>query len=235
MVNGWRAWVPWCLLLQAAFLGWASAAACGCGSDGGLLIVTVLMLVLGGQAARWSLPSTHPEQRLIGRFLWVLLVLVCAWLALQSRGHVLLLGAFALILAWALIWWMASPEGRRWVPLGVTLGAVVMVALSDVVQRQAWLWIPSATALSWAMLVGVWAAYRWWPKAPHAWGARVAMLMAHGVLAISVWAQVSPGAAAWGLLTVLALAWRPSERMAGLVALLHGAALTLALWRMGWY
>jgi hypothetical protein len=61
------------------------------------------------------------------------------------------------------------------------------------------------------------------------------MLMAHGVLAISVWAQVSPGAAAWGLLTVLALAWRPSERMAGLVALLHGAALTLALWRMGWH
>lgn len=225
------------MLLQAAFLGWASAAACGCGSDGRLLIVTVLMLALGGQAARWSLPSTHPEQRLIGRFLWVLLVLVCAWLALQSRGHVLLLGAFALILAWALIWWMASPEWRRWVPLGVTLGSVVMVALSDVVQRQAWLWIPSATALSWAMLVGVWAAYRWWPKAPHAWGARVAMLMAHGVLAISVWAQVSPGAAAWGLLTVLALAlaWRPSERMAGMVALLHGAALTLALWRMGWH
>lgn len=233
MVFSFWGWMPWVLLFQAGLLGGASAAACGCGSDGVLLFTTWVLLVLGAQASRWSVLGVAHDLRVSGRFMWVLVVLGLVWLALQSRGHVLVLGGMAMVLARGLAFMVASPVGRQWTPLGVILVALVLVALSDGVQRQAWLWIPSATALSWAMLVGVWAAFRCWDTQPSAGWVRVVSSLAHACLAASVWALVSPQAAAWGLVTLPMVLWRPTQHTAMLTALLHGAVLTLALWQMG--
>ena len=214
-------------------LGWASASASGCGTDVLLLAATALTVVVGLQAWRWSVPNSIGDDRMLARILWGLLVLGLVWLAVSSRGHVLGLGLFVIVLGTL---WRPSPfdrHTRSWQPVGVALGVWAVVAASDVVQRQAWLWIPSATSASFALLVGGFAAYRYWTSVPSVATARVWVFMAHAILAASVWTQISPMAAVWGLVTWPGVLLRLGERSLLALALLHGGALSLALWWMG--
>jgi len=223
----------WALAALSVCLGWASASACGCGTDPLLLAATALTMVVGLQAWRWSAPNGTGDDRMLARTLWGLVVLGLVWLSVNSRGHVLGLGLFLIVLGTR---WRPTPSYRNtrsWQPVGVALGVWALIAVSYVVQRQAWLWIPSATSASLALLVGVFSAYRYRSPVPSVATARAWVFIAHAILATSVWAQVSPTAAVWGLVTWPGVLLRWGERTLLTLVLLHGGALTLALWSMG--
>lgn len=167
----------------AVVLGWATAAACGCGFDWPRALAT-LVLALAAHAGANVLNDYHDARngadaantgglfpftggsRLIQRgrvtqatthaVAWALLGLVTLGgllLALHTRGGLLLIGMAGLLLAWA---YSAPPlrlMTRGWGELAVAATWWLVVLGADYVQRQAFFLIPAYSAVSLGLLV----------------------------------------------------------------------------------
>ena len=199
---------------------------------------------------------------------WTLLALAAmggVWLAVQSSGALLLLGLGGLVLAWA---YSAPPlqlMHRGWGEVVVALAWWGVVLGADLVQRERFFLIPAVTAVGFALLVANVLLVAGLPDARSdaAVGKRTLavrlgptgaallsgalVLWAYGWLAVTVWAQIPPASALWGLasapLSLLAWVWlwrqrhRP-QRLAPAIALavagacVHGLALAAGVWQV---
>ena len=152
----------------------------------------------------------------------LLLVLVPAGLllAVKTAGGVLLLGLAGLLLVWA---YSAPPlrlMARGLGELAVAGAWFLVVVGSDYVQRRQFFIIPASAALSFALLVAALLLINGCPDAQAdasvgkrtlavrlgpmgaAWAYLGLVLAAHGWLAASVWLQIPPASALWGLVSL---------------------------------
>lgn len=272
--------------LVGCVLGMATAAACGCGFDevkGGLTVLLALMAHAGANvlndacdadsgadaANTQALSPWAGGARLIqqGRvtlaqtrqWAWTLLALSAMgglWLAVQSSGALLAMGAAGLVLAWA---YSAPPLRLMHRGLGEVVVALAwwgVVVGADLVQRERFFLIPAVTAVSFALLVANILLVAGLPDARSdaAVGKRTlaVRLGSHGVavmstsvvllayvwLAVTVWAQIPPAAAIWGLWSLplsaagVWLLWRhrlAPQRLAWVMALNVAAAVVHGL------
>jgi 1,4-dihydroxy-2-naphthoate octaprenyltransferase len=231
----------------ACVLGMATAAACGCGFDALKAAVTVVLALMahaganvlndacdaanGADAANTApLRPFSGGSRLIqqGRvtlaqtrqWAWTLLALSAMgglWLAVQSSGALLALGAAGLLLGWA---YSAPPlrlMSRGWGEVVVALAWWGVVVGADLVQRERFFLIPAVAAVSFALLVANILLVAGLPDAcaDASVGKRTLavrlgpqgvvlvsgalVLLAHGWLAATVWALIPPASAIWGL------------------------------------
>lgn len=272
--------------LVGCVLGMATAAACGCGFDevkGGLTVLLALMAHAGANvlndacdadsgadaANTRALSPWTGGARLIqqGRvtlaqtrqWAWTLLALSAMgglWLAVQSSGALLAMGAAGLVLAWA---YSAPPLRLMHRGLGEVVVALAwwgVVVGADLVQRERFFLIPAVTAVSFALLVANILLVAGLPDArsdaavgkrtlavrlgPH--GVAVmstsVVLLAYVWLGVTVWAQIPPAAAIWGLWSLplsaagVWLLWRhrlAPQRLAWVMALNVAAAVVHGL------
>lgn len=281
----------------ACVLGMATAAACGCGFDALKGGVTVLLAVMahaganvlndacdaanGADAANTApLSPFSGGARLIqqGRvtvahtrqWAWTLLALSAMgglWLAVQSSGALLALGAAGLALAWA---YSAPPlrlMERGWGEAVVALAWWGVVVGADLVQRERFFLIPAVTAVGFALLVANILLVAGLPDARSdaAVGKRTLavrlgptgaallsgalVLWAYGWLLVTVWAQIPPASALWGLvsapLSLLGWGWlwrrrhapqrlAPAMGLAIAAAAAHGLALAAGVLQVAW-
>jgi 1,4-dihydroxy-2-naphthoate octaprenyltransferase len=169
---------------------------------------------------------------------WGLLTLVALgglWLAVNSGGGLLLVGAMGLLLGWA---YSAPPLALMTRGLGeFTVAGVwwLMVVGADYVQRGQFFVIPASLALSYALLVANILLVNGLPDAVSdakvgkrtlavrlgprlaAWLYLLLALLAHGWLALSAGLLIPPMQALWGLvslplsLVAAALVWQRCE------------------------
>jgi len=235
------------MTLVACVLGMATAAACGCGFDevkAATTVVLALMAHAGANVLNDACDATNGADaanteplspfsggaRLIqqGRvtvaqtrqWAWTLLALSAIgglWLAVQSSGALLALGAAGLLLGWA---YSAPPlrlMSRGWGEVVVALAWWGVVVGADLVQRERFFLIPAVAAVSFALLVANILLVAGLPdaRADASVGKRTLavrlgpqgvvlvsgalVLLAHGWLAATVWALIPPAAAIWGL------------------------------------
>jgi 1,4-dihydroxy-2-naphthoate octaprenyltransferase len=272
--------------LVGCVLGMATAAACGCGFDevkGGLTVLLALMAHAGANvlndacdadsgadaANTQALSPWTGGARLIqqGRvtlaqtrqWAWTLLALSAMgglWLAVQSSGALLAMGAAGLVLAWA---YSAPPLRLMHRGLGEVVVALAwwgVVVGADLVQRERFFLIPAVAAVSFALLVANILLVAGLPDArsdaavgkrtlavrlgPH--GVAVmstsVVLLAYVWLGVTVWAQIPPAAAIWGLWSLplsaagVWLLWRhrlAPQRLAWVMALNVAAAVVHGL------
>ena len=171
------------ITVVACLIGFASAAACGCGFDPGLAAATLLLALIahaGGNVlndyhdARSGADAANTQglfpftggSRLIQQgvvseaqtrqlALALLLVLVPGglWLAVRSGGGLLLIGLVGVGLAWA---YSAPPLALMRRGLGEAAVALIwwlVVIGADYVQRGRFFLIPAVVAVSYALLV----------------------------------------------------------------------------------
>lgn len=171
------------ITLVGCLLGFALAAACGCGFDVTLAVVTVVLALLahaganvlndyhdarnGADAANaqgifpFTGGSRLIQQGLVSeedtrRWAWVLMGLVVLgglWLSVRSGGGLVLIGLAGVLLAWA---YSAPPlklMSRGLGELSVAAAWWLVVVGADYVQRQHWHFITAYTAVSFALLV----------------------------------------------------------------------------------
>ena len=272
--------------LVGCVLGMATAAACGCGFDevkGGLTVLLALMAHAGANvlndacdadsgadaANTRALSPWTGGARLIQQgwvtlaqtrqWAWTLLALSAMgglWLAVQSSGALLAMGAAGLVLAWA---YSAPPLRLMHRGLGEVVVALAwwgVVVGADLVQRERFFLIPAVTAVSFALLVANILLVAGLPDArsdaavgkrtlavrlgPH--GVAVmstsVVLLAYVWLGVTVWAQIPPAAAIWGLWSLplsaagVWLLWRhrlAPQRLAWVMALNVAAAVVHGL------
>lgn len=202
--------------------------------------------------------------------LTALIVLGGLWLALSAGGALLGVGLAGLLLGWA---YSAPPlrlMARGVGELAVAAAWWLVVVGADISQRGQWQPIPAVTAVPFALLVAAILLINGLPDAP--WDARVGkrtlavrlgprgvavaypvlVLLAHGWLVVATVAQIAPGTAWWGLLSLplslgaAALLWRhvaaaqavtalrPAIVLTIAAALLHGLALAGAFAASAW-
>lgn len=190
---------------------------------------------------------------------WTLLALSAMgglWLAVQSSGALLAMGVAGLVLAWA---YSAPPLRLMHRGLGEVVVAQAwwgVVVGADLVQRERFFLIPAVAAVSFALLVANILLVAGLPDArsdaavgkrtlavrlgPH--GVAVmstsVVLLAYVWLGVTVWAQIPPAAAIWGLWSLplsaagVWLLWRhrlAPQRLAWVMALNVAAAVVHGL------
>lgn len=146
----------------ACLLGIAIAAACGHGPNPATALATVLLAGLAHAAANLlhaSASSAAPEGSDLARQARELAAALAFFaaafgllLAVKSTGHVLVLGAAGLLLAWA---YSAPPLRLAQRGLGVVVAAMtwgLVVIGADAVQRGSLFIIPTVTSVSYALL-----------------------------------------------------------------------------------
>lgn len=231
-------------------LGLASASACGCGFSSARAAAALLLALLAHAAANVlndaedarngadaaNTAGLHPftggarliqnglvtveDTRRLALALLALVVPGGLLLAVYSGGGLVLIGLAGLALGWA---YSAPPlalMSRGLGELAVAAAWWLVVVGADYSQRGQFLWVPAASALSYAMLVANVLLINGVPDAPAdaqvgkrtlavRLGPRGAAglylliaLAAHAWLALGVWAQVQPVAAAWGLVSL---------------------------------
>ncbi len=147
----------------ACLLGIAIAAACGHGPNSAAALATVLLASLAHAAANLrhvspsdagpDRPATARQARELASVLAFFAAAFGLLLAVKSTGHVLVLGAAGLLLAWA---YLAPPLRLAQRGLGVVVAALawgLVVIGADAVQRGTLFIIPAVTSVSYALLV----------------------------------------------------------------------------------
>lgn len=202
------------------------------------------------------------------RWAWVLVALLVPaglLLAVYSGGGLLGLGAAGLLLAWA---YSAPPfklMSRGLGELAVACAWWLVIVGADYVQRRHFFFMPWVVGFSYALLVANILLINGVPDAPSdarvgkrtlvvqlgattaAWLYLWLVVLAHGGLVLSVWADVSPRITLWALVSLplsLWAAWglhrqvkaaqpmealRPAVVASVAATAVHGLALTLAL------
>ena len=248
----------------ACLIGMASAAACGCGFSPLRAAATLVLALLAHAAANmlndhadavsgadaanatglfpFTGGSRLVQQGLVDaqdmRHLAIALLMVVVpgglWLALHSRGGLVLLGLIGVLLGWA---YSAPPlalmsRGVGELAVAVAWGLVVVGA--DYVQRGQFFFMPSVAAVSYALLIANILIANGFPDAPSdaqvgkrtlavrlgpragAWVYVALAVLAHLWIAAMVWALVLP------LPTLWALASAPLALAAGALLLRYG-------------
>ncbi|WP_296871509.1 prenyltransferase [Tibeticola sp.] len=231
-------------------LGLASASACGCGFSSARAAAALLLALLahaaanvlndaedarngadaantaglypftGGARLIQNGQVTVEDTRRLALALLALVVPGGLLLAVYSGGGLVLIGLAGLALGWA---YSAPPlalMSRGLGELAVAAAWWLVVVGADYSQRGQFLWVPAASALSYAMLVANVLLINGVPDAPadaqvgkHTLAVRLGprgaaglylliALAAHAWLALGVWAQVQPVVAAWGLVSL---------------------------------
>ena len=231
-------------------LGLASASACGCGFSSARAAAALLLALLAHAAANVlndaedarngadaaNTAGLYPftggarliqnglvtveDTRRLALALLALVVPGGLLLAVYSGGGLVLIGLAGLALGWA---YSAPPlalMSRGLGELAVAAAWWLVVVGADYSQRGQFLWVPAASALSYAMLVANVLLINGVPDAPAdaqvgkrtlavRLGPRGAAglylliaLAAHAWLALGVWRQVQPVVAAWGLVSL---------------------------------
>ncbi len=253
--------------IAACLLGIAIAAACGHGPKPVTAMATVLLACLAhaaanalrvghGNGTRAPDPVNTRQARELASVLAFFSAAFGLLLAVKSTGHVLVLGAVGLLLAWA---YSAPPLRLAQRGLGFLVAALawgLVVIGADAVQRGTLFIIPAVTSVSYALLVACLhlatelRATGAMQRLGRGAGAALYLLLstvAHLWLAGGVALLYQPEPAQWGLiswpvsLAAFILLWRHHRSEATLRAavalswaalLLHGLAMAAGFWSL---
>ena len=277
----------------ACFIGMASAAAGGGGFAPGRAALTLALALLAHAAANMLndhadavsgadaankdglFPFTGgsrlvqqgvvqaQDMRCLAIALLMLVVPGGLWLAAHSGAGLVVLGLIGVLLGWA---YSAPPlalMSRGLGELAVALAWGLVVVGADYVQRGQFFLLPSAAAVSYALLIANIFIANGFPDARSdaqvgkrtlavrlgaragAWVYVALAVLAHGWIAVMVWALILPAPTLWALASApLALAGgvqllrhgdqparlRPALVLGIAAAVVHGLGLTLGLW-----